>query len=68
MWNNPLVDQIGLLGVVELDLIGLGLPVGREHHDSLGFDLLSDLLADRLQDGVDGVGLVVLDVRLGTVC
>ena len=48
-----------------MDLVGLGLPVGGEDYHGFGLDLLGDLLADGLEDGVDGVGSVVLDVRLG---
>jgi hypothetical protein len=65
---NILVDEVGVLGVVEVNLIGLvGLPVGGKDDYGLGLDLLGDLLADGLEDRVDGVGCVVLDVGLGCV-
>ena len=51
-----------------MDLVGLvGLPVGGKDDYGLGLDLLGDLLADGLEDGVDGVGGVVLDIGLGCV-
>lgn len=62
---NILVDEVGVLGVVEVDLVGLGLPVGREDYDGRGLDLLGNLLADGLENGIDGVCGVVLDVGLG---
>ena len=65
---NILIDEVGVLGVVEVNLIGLvGLPVGGKDDYGLGLDLLGDLLADCLEDGVDGVGGVVLDIGLGCV-
>jgi hypothetical protein len=62
---NILINKISVLGVVEVDLVGLGLPVSRENHKSLGFHFLSDLLADGLKDGVGGVFRLILDIRLG---
>jgi hypothetical protein len=66
--GDILVDEVGVLGVVEVDLVGLvGLPVGGKDDYGLGLDLLGDLLADGLEDRVDGVGGVVLDIGLGCV-
>lgn len=60
-----LVDEVGVLGIVEVDLVWFSLPVSREDYHSLGLHFLCDLLADPLEDRVDGMLLVVLDVRLG---
>lgn len=64
-----LVDEVGLFGVVDVDLVGgaLGLPVGGEDDDGGGFYFLADFFADGLEDGVGGVGGVVLHVGLGGV-
>lgn len=59
-----LVDEVGVLGVVKVDFVGLGLPVGGEDYYRFGLDLLGDLLANLLENGVDGVGGVVLNVGL----
>lgn len=60
-----LVDEVGFLGIVEMDLVGFGLPVGGKDYHGLGLDLLGYLLADGLEDWVDGVLGFVLDVGLG---
>lgn len=62
-----LVDEVGLFGVVDMDFVWadvFGLPVGGEDYYGGGLDFLGDFLADGLEDGVDGVGGVVLDVGL----
>lgn len=65
---NTLVDEVGVLGVVEVDLVGLvGLPVGGKDNYGLGLDLLRDLLANCLEDGVDRMCGVVLDIGLECV-
>ena len=60
------VDQIGgTAAVVEVDLARGGrLPVGGEDDHGGGLDARDDFVADGLQDGVDGVGGVILDVGL----
>lgn len=60
-----LVDEVGLFGVVEMDFVGLGLPVGGEDYHCFGLDLLGYFLADGLEDWVDGVFDFVLNVGLG---
>lgn len=59
------VDQVGLLGDVDLDDVRLALPVRREDDDALGLDKLGDLFADFDELRVDGVGGLVHDVWLG---
>lgn len=63
MGRGLLVDELSVYGVVDVDLILLGLPVGREHDDGLGLDLLGNLLSDILKDGVHGMFSLELDIR-----
>lgn len=60
-----LVDEVGVLGHVDVDSI-LGTHPVRREDDGLGLDLLGDFAADLLEDRVDGV-LGVLDVGLCSV-
>ncbi len=50
--------------VVEVDLVRFGLPVGGEDYNGLGLDLLSDLLADCLEDRIHGMCCIVLYIGL----
>ncbi len=62
--RDVLIDEICVYGIVEVDLIGLGLPMGAEDNNSLWLDFLSDLLPYVLKDRVDGVFGVELYIGL----
>lgn len=67
MEGGIFVDEVGFFGVVDVDFVWVdvfGLLVGGEDYYGGGFDFLGDFFVDGLEDGVDGVGGVVLDVGL----
>lgn len=58
---NKLVYQVGVLVLVDVNLVPCALPVRGKHDDGLGLDLLCDFPANLLQDRVGGVLCVILD-------
>lgn len=59
-----LVDQLGVLIFVDVNLIRATLPVRRKHNDGLGLDFLRNLAADLLEHGEGRVPRVVLHAGL----
>lgn len=58
---NKLVYQVGVLVLVDVNLVPCALPVRGKDDDGLGLDLLCDFPANLLQDRVGGVLCVILD-------
>jgi hypothetical protein len=61
---HVLIDQVGLLGCIDLDHVGLTLPMGREYNDGFWLNFLRDFSSQFLKFWVHLVCSIIHDIWL----